>query len=662
MSPKPAHDRFNLYAEGNDAYTFEPIGSSAARSLTFKRSSGDIILNAPNTRVGQSPASATRAYGILGLISLSTSDYLIIITGRELKTRFMGHDIYQATDFKVLPLDTHAYEHPAEGHLLALVQTHLSSGLFWFSYTFDITRRLQAHWVSAQDDADKALWETADDRFFWNKFLQSRLIDITTSNRDQDLSPFILPVMYGTFDIKHTAINGKPFIFSLISRRSRYRAGTRYFRRGIDELGHVANFNETEQIVLYDAGEGQGKIQLSFVQIRGSIPLFWAEVNTLRYKPDLQIMNLPNSMDALRTHLRELVSIYGSQTLVNLVDQHGHEKPMKEAYDRAMAEAGVPEARYQYFDFHNECKHMRYDRINNLIQLLEEDLVRKGYFYNNTAEPQPRRIQIGTVRTNCMDNLDRTNVVQTHLAKWTLNRQLREVGIISNEDEVENHPEFMSVFRMLWSDHADTIAMAYAGSGAMKTDFTRTGKRSRKGALLDGYNSVTRYVKNNYFDGPRQDAFDLMTGAWTPRRGTSTAMALLVDRRSLLVRSMPYVLSFSLFMICAGLTLPRTSDYSLKYYFIFWILLFVASLSFIRAHGIEYVAWPRLNPPVDVIYYEGPGFRKHRNGMGFSIPWLNGKGASGVRLLQQGQGRLKALAAHKLEEIEMGTKTKKRVD
>ena len=37
-----------------------------------------------------------------------------------------------------------------------------------------------------------------------------------------------------------------------MSRRSRYRAGTRYFRRGIDHEGHVANFVETEQILFID--------------------------------------------------------------------------------------------------------------------------------------------------------------------------------------------------------------------------------------------------------------------------------------------------------------------------------------------------------------------------------------------------------------------------
>lgn len=39
--------------------------------------------------------------------------------------------------------------------------------------------------------------------------------------------------------------------------------------------------------------------KLSFVQIRGSVPVFWAEVNTLRYKPDLQIMDLQDTVGVL---------------------------------------------------------------------------------------------------------------------------------------------------------------------------------------------------------------------------------------------------------------------------------------------------------------------------------------------------------------------------
>jgi hypothetical protein len=39
-----------------------------------------------------------------------------------------------------------------------------------------------------------------------------------------------------------------PVTYALLSRRSRFRAGVRYERRGADATGAVANFVETEQV------------------------------------------------------------------------------------------------------------------------------------------------------------------------------------------------------------------------------------------------------------------------------------------------------------------------------------------------------------------------------------------------------------------------------
>ena len=47
---------------------------------------------------------------------------------------------------------------------------------------------------------------------------------------------------------------------------------SRFCVRGVDDDGHVANFVETEQLVTLD------KSCTSFVQIRGSVPLFWEQV------------------------------------------------------------------------------------------------------------------------------------------------------------------------------------------------------------------------------------------------------------------------------------------------------------------------------------------------------------------------------------------------
>lgn len=107
-------------------------------------------------------------------------------------------------------------------------------------------------------------------------------------------------LMSTAFDIRRTTLAGRSLQVALISRRSRFRAGTRYFRRGVDHEGHVANFNETEQLVLIGSRSDPEEIatRLSFVQIRGSVPVFWAEVNTLRYKPDLQVMDLQDGVGA----------------------------------------------------------------------------------------------------------------------------------------------------------------------------------------------------------------------------------------------------------------------------------------------------------------------------------------------------------------------------
>ncbi|KAJ7919066.1 SacI homology domain-containing protein [Mycena leptocephala] len=591
------------------------------------------------------------------MISLSLSDYVVVMTGREFKGRLMGHDIYRATDFDLLPLgqNINVYNppHPVEAHLLAL-------------YGWDLTRRLQAQWETREKDSDRPFWETADDRFFWNKFLQTRLIELTTGNTSQDLSPYILPIMYGTFDIRNAVLQGRTMQICLISRRSRFRTGTRYFRRGIDHEGHVANFNETEQLLLVEDDVSSGQpaggefgTQMSFVQIRGSVPVFWAEVNTLRYKPDLQVMELPDTSDMMRRHLQEQVSIYGDQALVNLVNQKGHEKPVKEL--------NLPSVRYQYFDFHNECKKMRWDRISVLIDELESDLKRYGYFHLTSNQPENVKLQGGTVRTNCMDNLDRTNVVQAALARWTLNQQLKSLGILPPDGSIDAYEEISKDFREMWADHADAIANAYGGSGALKSDFTRTSKRTKKGVMEDGVKSLLRYFKNNFFDGARQDGFDLIAGNWVPRQTPSSSMFLVTDPRPLITRSMPVVASFSLFMICAGLTLPRTSgtlfvvahsmtlitwtDYSLFYYWILWFGLLTISLIFITIHGIDYVSWPRLIPSTDYIYYTGPGFRSAHHGKGFggdsapktrmgtaiSTKWLKSKTQVGLAVLEEGE-------------------------
>lgn len=93
-------------------------------------------------------------------------------------------------------------------------------------------------------------------------------------------------------------INGHRLTLGLVSRRSRERAGTRYFSRGLDEVGHASNFVETEQIVITE------QHTMSFVQTRGSAPLIWGQLINTRYTPQLWIdagdKVTDNCMDIIR--------------------------------------------------------------------------------------------------------------------------------------------------------------------------------------------------------------------------------------------------------------------------------------------------------------------------------------------------------------------------
>lgn len=97
------------------------------------------------------------------ILTVWKAEYVIVITGRELRGRLMGHEIYHATDFDVLPLNpnvsTDNPPHPVEGHLLALVRSHLRGGNFLFSYEWDLTRRMQAQWETRDREAGKYVWE-----------------------------------------------------------------------------------------------------------------------------------------------------------------------------------------------------------------------------------------------------------------------------------------------------------------------------------------------------------------------------------------------------------------------------------------------------------------------------------------------------------------------
>jgi phosphatidylinositol 4-phosphatase len=562
--------------------------------------------------------------------------------------RLKGHMIYKVIATEFLPLRERPLHDQDEDTYLALLKALIKSGPMYFSYSFDLTNTFQRQ---SQLDPSVPLWKRADDRFFWNRFVQSDLIDFRISGtrhqqgQQTGVDPYILPVMYGMMEIITTRFKSTPLTLVLITRRSRYRAGTRYFSRGIDEDGHVSNFNETEQIIILNdstsglggfaggggmqngkvGGSGGKEVQImSYVQTRGSVPVFWAEVNTLHYTPKLQIRGVETAVSAAQAHFAEQIRLYGDNYLVNLVKQKGREQRVKEAYEQMikmlvtspyegtsedsrsnekfhLVEPGSRQQQfdrlhYVYFDFHNETKGMQWHRVQFLIDQLHDALEKQQYFRgvdmpaDLEGRLEVRNHQTSVVRTNCMDCLDRTNVVQSALARAAINRQLTDLGVLSRGETFSSDPAFEILFRKIWADNADVVSTSYSGTGALKTDFTRTGVRTKAGALQDLRNSIMRYAKNNFADGPKQDAFDLFLGAYLP---TTSSYLVFVDQRPLLIQSIPYILAFSLFFVVIGSftrRLPDAAVLPVRIFILFWFAVAAWCANFIIRNGMLYVS------------------------------------------------------------------------
>jgi len=558
--------------------------------------------------------------------------------------------IHKVVATEILPLRERPLHDHDEDTYLSLLRKTLGTGPMYFSYGLDLTNSFQRQ---AKSDISAPLWSRADDRFFWNKFLSTDLIDFrlggvkssdnrTSAGPQPGVDPYILPVISGMLAIRKTAIKGNPLTFALITRRSRHRTGTRYFSMGLDENGHVSNFNETEQIIVLndsDAGgfnvangkmintAGRDVQVLSYVQTRGSVPVYWAEINKLKYTPELQIRGVESAVNAAKLHFDEQIKIYGDNYMVNLVNQKGREKRVKDAYEQMVrllqsspSEEIVenrisPEAvhtienssvqqefdrlHYIYFDFHNETKGLKWHRAQLLLDELHEPLLKQQYFHgmysinDRSGRADVRNTQRSVVRTNCMDCLDRTNLVQSMLGRFALNRMLQDMQMLRRGETAQEDTSFENIFRNVWADNADVVSRSYSGTGALKTDFTRTGTRTRAGALQDLRNSITRYARNNFADGSKQDGFDLFSGAHLPLVSQIGGNVVFGDRRPILIQSIPYIFAASLFFISIATStrrLPDTTVWPLRFLVLLFIALAAYSLNFIWSHGPLYVS------------------------------------------------------------------------
>lgn len=496
--------------------------------------------------VGSWPLLTSRPiYGCLGLISVADDVFIALTTDvQDIGVTGEGETINRITGVSFYSLLTDKYDTPEiyvqrqattttaialsgdfqseeyyQQQTITLnpcadLQKLLSNGQFYFSNTFDLTRSLQARSAASVTSLD-----SYDPHFLWNEYMIKGLLNfrskLSESEQTQlDESGILTCAIQGYVGIINVTLCYDIVRLALISRLSCLRAGTRFNTRGVDDNGNVANFVETETLVYIRSNV------LSFVQVRGSVPVFWEQQGLQVMNHKIQISRGAGATQpAVDRHFNDLINRYQQVHVVNLLSQKdgGGELTLSEAFKTHIAQA-EPELRDRIamttFDFHAAVKGGNIENLSLLVNKLRGSI--EGYG-SSVMDGTTRAVvlsQRGVFRTNCLDCLDRTNVVQSLLARNILESYLSN---ISQRWRIE-FADVLAAFSTIWADNGDALSRLYAGTGALKSGITRTGKMTLAGFLDDATKSATRFYLNNFTDKAKQELIDTLLGKLVSQR------------------------------------------------------------------------------------------------------------------------------------------------
>lgn len=472
-------------------------------------------------------------YGLVGFIRFTTCYYLIVVKKCSQVAVLAGRSIFHIDDTELVPISNN-YKKPdkysAEARLMSTFQSLDLTKTFYFSNTYDITNTLQTNLmreklkaVGRSDISVPSGIPDYNEMFMWNSNLLKPVLPCIDTVYD-----WFRPIVHGFIDQVNVLVLGKSIYITLIARRSHQFAGARFLKRGVNKQGYVANEVETEQIVadmlltgFHNPGNGyfDSDRYTSFVQHRGSIPLYWTqEASNLTAKPPIQITAVDPFFTSAALHFDMLFQRYGKVEVLNLIktkEKTPRETKLLKEFEQCIIYLNqfLPDDKkiqYTSWDMSRASKQDGQGVIEFLERYAAKTLASTGIFHNG-SNFKSTKIQQGICRSNCIDCLDRTNAAQFVVGKRALGVQLKSLGIIDNS-YLEYDSDIINILTELFHDLGDTIALQYGGSHLVNTMETYRKINQWSSHSRDMIESIKRFYSNSFVDAQRQDAINLFLG------------------------------------------------------------------------------------------------------------------------------------------------------
>ncbi|ODV86819.1 hypothetical protein CANARDRAFT_178967, partial [[Candida] arabinofermentans NRRL YB-2248] len=492
------------------------------------------------------------AVGLLGFIRFTKHYYLCVVTKRRPVAILGGNYLYHIDATELIAVTSNPKRpdrNSEEERYISTFQNIELNKTFYYSYSYDITNSLQVNFLRNKKQSlglntkDLAQVFEINERFVWNSALLKPVFKTFDMVYD-----WFQPIIHGFVDQVNISIFDVQVYVTVIARRSHHFAGARFFKRGVNDRGDVANEVETEQIVsdmlttaFHDPSAGfyNNPRYTSFVQHRGSIPLSWSQEtapNIRMTKPPIELNVVDPFYSTSALHFDDLFKRYGAPVqILNLIKQREktprETKLLKEFEDCIeYLNKFLPNDKkmdYTAWDMSRASKSRGQDVIQWLETYSERTLQTTGFFHNGLTL-KSTKLQQGICRTNCIDCLDRTNTAQFVIAKRALGHQLHALGLIKDK-YLEYDSDAINILTEMFHDHGDTIALQYGGSHLVNTLQTYRKINQWTSHSRDMIESLRRFYSNSFIDAQRQEAINLFLGNYVYEKGIPMLWDLNTD-------------------------------------------------------------------------------------------------------------------------------------
>lgn len=483
------------------------------KSLSLNRVKGLSSLE-ESTSCPESYKSVVKGAALIGFLELRGGTYLGVITRTHEEGRIgIDHRVFSIQDVEWIPISFGVNTVlKNDARHIQLVSNLLRGGDFYFSDSLDL--------------------DGGTSRFVWN---HQHLEPFKSRN----VSPeWMVNIIHGGFrSLNFTSVN-RPFQFFIIARRSRYFAGTRYRKRGLNWDGDCANEVETEQTFIQF---GPPDYVCTYKQVRGSVPLHWSQdFHNILGKPEIIVQNFDLELKSTRLHFDNLLRRYGRPIVpvsLLLTREGTSEANLGAEYSEAVNQFTIPGVDSVInFDLKLSASATTASSelspqdtsamFNDAIPLVSKVADKTSFTVQKNNEILQE--QKGVLRSNCVDCLDRTSIFQYMVGLEILNRQLIFLGLLGSACRMRpswacgssvHVSSLLREIESMFDSISDQLALQYAGTAAHKKYSSGSSRQSSfDGGLINSGRelliSISRHYSSTFTDNDKQSAMNLLLGVY----------------------------------------------------------------------------------------------------------------------------------------------------